>query len=107
MENCLFCKLVKKEIPTNFIYEDDKVVAFHDIHPMKPVHVLVIPRDHIQEFIAVEDPDVYKHLFSVVKKIIGEKELQDKGYKIVMNGGGAQEVNHLHIHIMGPITSTE
>lgn len=107
MENCLFCKIVRNEIPTNFIYEDDRVVAFHDIHPMKPVHVLVIPKDHIQEFIAVDDPDLYKQLFSVVKKLIGEKELQDKGYKIVMNGGGAQEVNHLHIHIMGPINSTE
>lgn len=103
MENCLFCKIIKGEISTEFVYQDDRVVAFADIHPKKPVHLLVIPKVHIKELIAVEDTTLYEQIFSVIKKLVNEQDLQDKGYKIMINGGGHQEVNHLHIHLMGPM----
>ncbi|MDQ5900649.1 MAG: histidine triad family protein [Patescibacteria group bacterium] len=104
MKDCIFCKIALGEIHTEFLYEDEYVVAFNDIHPVKPVHVLVIPKNHIAEFIAVEDTTLYQHLFTAVKKIIGEKELQTKGYRIIVNGGGAQDVDHLHVHVMGPVS---
>lgn len=103
MENCLFCKIVRKEIPTKLLYEDEEVIAFNDIHPAKPVHMLIIPKIHIPELIAVQDDALYAKLFNVVKELILARQLQDKGYKVIVNGGGSQDVNHLHVHVMGPM----
>lgn len=102
--DCVFCKIRDKIIPKEFIYEDDEVMVFPDIHPIKPVHLLVIPKKHMPEIISVEDGKIFGKLFEIVKKIVKEKELGNKGYRIVINGGGAQLINHLHLHLVGPIS---
>jgi histidine triad (HIT) family protein len=104
--DCIFCKIVNKEIPKEFVYEDDDVVSFADIHPVRPVHLLIIPKQHVSELVAVEQPELFQKLFTVVQKLIKKEGLTDKGYRISINGGGAQVVDHLHIHLMGPMTKT-
>ena len=106
MENCIFCKIAKREIPKEFTYEDENVMVFPDIHPVRPVHLLVVPKEHIEELIAVKNPEIFEKLLLVVQKMIKEHGLTKKGYRVSLNGGGAQVVPHLHIHIMGPMTKT-
>jgi histidine triad (HIT) family protein len=105
--DCLFCKIISKKIPSKVIYEDEDVLVFPDIHPAKPVHFLIIPKAHISELYAVEDPVIFQKLFSVIQNMIKREGLKDKGYRVSINGGGAQLIHHLHIHLMGPIKSTE
>ena len=106
MNDCIFCKIVKKELPSTTLYEDDDVLVFPDIHPVRPTHIIIIPKTHISELIAVETPELFSKIFTVVQKMIKEKGLTDKGYRVVINGGGAQIIDHLHIHVMGPMTKT-
>lgn len=106
MDNCIFCKIVKKEIPKEFVYEDEEIVAFADIHPIKPVHLLVIPKQHVSELATVKNPELLEKLFVVVQKLIEKEKLVGKGYRVTINGGGAQVIDHLHIHLIGPITKT-
>ncbi|GIM28075.1 histidine triad nucleotide-binding protein [Clostridium polyendosporum] len=105
MENCIFCKIIKGEIPSKKIYEDDKVIAFHDISPAAPVHVLVIPKEHIESanYITQENSKVIAHIFQVINKIVEELNISQGGYRIVNNCGndGGQTVNHLHFHVLG------
>jgi len=103
MKDCIFCKIVAKEIPAKIVFEDEFVLAFPDIHPIKPVHILLIPKKHVDEFVAVEDHELFKHIGKAIQHVIKEKELEDKGYKIMINGGGHQDINHLHIHLVGPM----
>jgi histidine triad (HIT) family protein len=105
MEDCIFCKIGKGELKTEFLYEDDDVMAFKDIHPVKPVHILIVPKGHVEDFLALEDPLLKEKLFSVVQTMAESAELDDKGYRVAINGGGAQEVPHLHLHLMGPMGS--
>lgn len=105
MSDCIFCKIVNDEIPTTKIYEDDKVVAFNDINPQSPVHILVIPKDHIPSMNDIDETNVeiLSHIIFSIKKIAKDKNLVDKGYRIVNNCGeqGGQTVNHLHFHLLG------
>ncbi len=103
MENCIFCKIRDKIIPKEFLYEDDDVMVFPDINPVKPVHILIIPKKHIEDFLQVEEPELFSKLMEVVQRMVKREGLKDKGFKIVINGGGAQIVPHLHIHLMGPM----
>ncbi len=103
MENCIFCKIREREIPTEFVYQDEEVMVINDVHPVKPVHMLVIPKKHIPEFNAVDDIVLFQKLGRIVQRMIREHGLSHVGYKIVINGGGSQEVDHLHIHLMGPM----
>lgn len=103
MLDCIFCKVIKGEFNTEFLYEDQEVVAFKDIHPVKPVHILIVPKAHIEDFLALEDPLLKEKLLTVAQTMAESAELDDKGYRVVINGGGAQEIQHLHIHLMGPI----
>lgn len=107
MENCIFCKIARGDISKEFTYEDEDVIVFPDLHPVKPIHLLIIPKNHVKEVAAVEDPALFSKLFQVVQKVIEEQGLGDKGYRIVINGGGAQEVDHLHIHLMGPMKAQD
>lgn len=104
MENCLFCKIIKGEIPTNKVYEDDEILAFKDINPKAPVHILVIPKKHISSAkeIKEEDEALIGKMFTVINKIADEFKLEN-GYRIVNNCGedGGQEVMHLHFHLLG------
>lgn len=106
MDDCIFCKIRDKQIPAKLLYEDDDVMVFPDIHPAKPVHLLIVPKAHIDDFATVSDQTLFSKLFNVVQRMIAREGLRDKGYRIVINGGGAQLVRHLHIHLMGPIGKT-
>lgn len=102
MSDCLFCKIVAGEIPSDKVYEDDDFVAFRDIHPKAPTHVLVVPKEHHATFDDVDDPFLYGMLMECVRRVAGELGL-DAGYRIVINvgEGGGQEIYHLHVHILG------
>ena len=104
MENCLFCKIINGEIPTNKVYEDDEILAFKDINPKAPVHILVIPKKHISSAKEIKEDDeaLIGKIFTVINKIAKEFNLEN-GYRIVNNCGedGGQEVMHLHFHLLG------
>lgn len=99
---CIFCKIVKGEIPKEFAYEDDMIVAFDDINPVAPVHLIIIPKKHIPDFFEVKDDKVYLALSKAIRHLIEKTGLSKKGYKIEVNGGGAQDIFHLHFHLFGP-----
>ena len=104
MENCLFCKIVAGEIPSTKVYEDDVVLAFRDIAPQAPTHILVIPKVHIPSVagITAENSAVVAHIFQVIPGI-AEKEGLVGGYRVISNCGpdAGQTVPHLHFHILG------
>lgn len=102
--DCIFCKIANKEMEKEFLYEDDDVMVFPDIHPSAPTHLLVIPKQHVTEFQAVEDPVLFQKVFSVVQKMIVRSGLRDKGHRIGINGGGVQDIDHLHVHLLGPVS---
>jgi histidine triad (HIT) family protein len=103
MNSCIFCKIGSGEMATEFLYEDEHVVAFSDIHPQAPIHQLVIPKQHVSEFLKLEDDSVLSSVRKAIQYLITTNNLQDKGYKVEVNGGGAQLVDHLHFHLMGPM----
>jgi len=102
--DCIFCKIVRGDIPAQRIYEDESSIAFADINPQAPVHVLLIPRRHIDSLAhaAAEDRELLGHLLASAAKIAAQQNLT-KGYRVVMNTGaeGGQTVDHLHLHILG------
>lgn len=104
MDDCIFCKIAKGEIPSNKAYEDDKVLAFYDLEPQAPVHILIIPKEHILSAaeITEENSGVVAHIFEVAAKLAKEKKL-DGGFRIVSNAGedAGQSVKHLHFHLLG------
>lgn len=104
MENCIFCKIVRNEIPAKIIYEDDDVIAFNDINPAAPVHFLIIPRIHIASLLDCEETHqaLLGRMLLLVPEIAKEQGCTD-GFRTIINTGrvGGQEVFHLHIHIIG------
>lgn len=102
MAECIFCKIVSKEIPSSFVYEDNDCVVFKDIHPKSKTHLLVVPRMHIDSIahLAETDADLVGKLFLVCKKVADKLNLP--GYNLQVNVGkeGGQEIFHLHIHLM-------
>ena len=105
MEHCIFCKIIRKEIPTEIVFENDDVLVFPDLHPRAPVHLLIIPKMHVEEFVKVEESELFKKVFDVVSLMIKKQGLEKDRYKITINGGGLQEVDHLHIHLYGKVAS--
>lgn len=105
MEDCLFCKIAKGEIPSKRVYEDEKVYAFYDINPEAPTHFLVIPKEHIESANDLNDNniDIVSHIFKVINKLVVELNIADTGYRIINNCGedGGQTVKHLHFHVIG------
>ena len=102
---CIFCKIIKSEAPANFVYKDDEMAVFHNIRPSAPVHVLIVPVEHIESVNALEE----KHSAIISKMMLKSKEIaqtlgiSDSGYKLVINvgSGGGQVIFHLHIHLIG------
>lgn len=101
MKDCIFCKIVNGEIPKEYAYEDDEIIVFDDIHPKTPVHLLIVPRKHIEDFFHSDDNTIFS-ITHAIKKLIDKEKLMGKGYTLEVNGGGYQIVNHLHFHLMGP-----
>lgn len=103
MSDCLFCKMVDGEIKPDIVYEDEAVLAFRDINPQAPVHVLVIPKTHIKSMNELDDSPLAGKLLQTAAKIARKEGLDDDGYRTVINCNvnGGQEVYHLHLHILG------
>ncbi|MEO2066179.1 MAG: histidine triad nucleotide-binding protein [Desulfurobacteriaceae bacterium] len=102
---CVFCKIVKGELPAKVVYEDDLVMAFHDINPQAPVHILVIPKEHIPTVNDLEErhKELIGHIFLVIKKIAKELGIDESGYRVLVNCNrdGGQEIYHIHFHLLG------
>lgn len=103
--DCLFCKIIAGDIPAKKVYENEYVLAFEDISPMAPVHVLIIPKKHIKDLNAIskENIDDIKNVMNAIKEVAKICGVYDSGYKIISNTGrdGGQEVPHLHFHLLG------
>ncbi|MEO8037214.1 MAG: histidine triad nucleotide-binding protein [Betaproteobacteria bacterium] len=103
-ENCIFCKIVRGEIPSRKVYEDDEILAFHDIQPMSPVHILAIPKEHIESMATLDDrhAGVVGRIMVLANRLAIEQGSPD-GFRVVCNSGriGRQDVYHLHIHVLG------
>lgn len=103
--DCLFCKIANKEVPAEIVYEDDKFIAFNDIKPVTPVHLLIIPKKHIPSINHLEsrDKELIGGLFLVAQKIARAEGVDKTGYRLIFNMGkdAGQTVDHLHLHLLG------
>ena len=111
MDNCLFCKIVRGDIPSTKVYENDKVYAFRDINPQAPVHILVVPKEHSANILeGVERKDgIMVALTEAIAEIVRQEGIDKTGFRVITNCGkdGAQSVEHLHFHILGGKQLTE
>ncbi|HAV42905.1 TPA: histidine triad nucleotide-binding protein [bacterium] len=105
MNDCLFCKIVEKEIPAKIVYEDERVVAFRDINPQAPTHILIIPRKHIPTTMDIGevDKELVGQMHLIAAGLAREEGLEDRGFRLVLNCNkdAGQEVFHLHLHLLG------
>jgi histidine triad (HIT) family protein len=103
-ENCIFCKIVRGEIPSRKVYEDDEILAFHDINPLAPVHVLAVPKEHVESMATLESRHVgvMGRLMVLAQRLATEQGSPD-GFRVICNTGriGRQDVYHLHLHVLG------
>lgn len=103
--SCLFCKISRKEIPAQIVYEDEQMLAFHDIRPQAPTHILLIPRKHIATINEVADQDalLLGQIMIKAKEIAKQQGIAESGYRLVynINAHGGQEVYHIHLHLLG------
>lgn len=103
--DCIFCKLANKEIPTNIVYENDLAVAFEDTNPQAPVHVLVVPKKHVESLndLTNDDGTLLTAMMEAIREVVSLKGVKESGYRVVANTGrdGNQTVPHLHWHILG------
>jgi histidine triad (HIT) family protein len=104
-EDCIFCKIINKQIPTEFLYEDDQLIVFKDINPLAPIHLLLIPKKHIRSINDLEDSDatIISDLIMTAKEMAEKMSVNKSGYRLFFNTekGGGQEVFHLHLHLIG------
>ena len=105
MTDCIFCKIITGEIPSQKLYQDELVTAFRDIHPVAPTHVLIIPNKHIPSVneVTIEDEAMLGHIYSVARQLAVQEGIQEQGYRLIVNTGphAGQEVYHLHLHLIG------
>lgn len=105
MEDCIFCKIINRELPSNIVYEDEEIIAFKDIAPVAPVHILVIPKKHISSLVDLkpEDEKVIGRIYSVINQIAEKEGVLNNGYRVIVNCGedGGQVVKHIHFHLLG------
>jgi histidine triad (HIT) family protein len=105
VEDCVFCKIIRRELPGKIIHEDETAVAIEDIRPQAPVHLLVLPKAHIENLGAVkpEDEALIGRLFGIAARLARERGLESRGYRTVINNGAGagQTVDHLHVHVLG------
>lgn len=100
--DCIFCKIVKHEIPSKIVLDDDDAIAIQDVNPQAPTHILILPKNHVANLSEAGNPTFLGSLFQKVQSIV-EREKLDNGYRVVVNTGtdGGQTVDHLHIHVLG------
>ncbi|MCD6148838.1 histidine triad nucleotide-binding protein [bacterium] len=102
---CIFCQIINKEAPAEIVYEDEKIIAFKDIHPVAPVHILVVPKRHIDsvEDLKEKDRELAGRLILVAKEVAQQFSINKSGYKLVFNvgRGGGQIIDHIHLHLIG------
>lgn len=101
-EDCVFCRIIKGEIPSNKVYEDEKMIAIYDVAPAAPVHVLLLPKEHTAN-VTTAAPELLAYMLGKVKSVAEQTGIAEKGFRLVINTGeeGGQTVNHLHIHVIG------
>lgn len=103
--DCLFCKIANKTLNTELVYEDDSIVAFNDINPKAPTHILIIPKKHIATLndLADDETELVGHIVQTAKHLAKENNIAEPGYRILMNcnKAGGQEVFHIHLHLLG------
>lgn len=111
MDNCIFCKIINHEIPSKVVYEDELVLAFEDVNPQAPVHVVVIPKKHVANVaeLALEDADLVKAVIDACVKVAEIKGIKESGFRLINNCGkdAGQTVLHAHFHVLGGTTFTE
>jgi histidine triad (HIT) family protein len=104
-DSCLFCKIVRSEAKANIVYDDEQVIAFRDIHPVAPTHILIVPRRHIESIndIHADDAPLIGHMFIIARQIARQENIHEGGYRIIVNTGpdGGQTVFHMHLHLIG------
>lgn len=103
MDDCIFCKIRDRIIPKVFTYEDKHIMVFPDINPVKPIHLLIVPKKHIRDFMDCNDIPLLIRVKGVMQKMILQNKLENRGYRLLVNGGGAQIVEHFHVHLVGPM----
>jgi len=105
VQDCIFCKIINKEIPTEFLKEDDELVVFKDIHPLAPVHLLIVPQKHIRSIndLLAEDRPIVSSMIMTAKDMAKQFSVDKSGYRLFFNveKGGGQEIFHLHLHLIG------
>lgn len=103
MEDCVFCKIASRVIPSTITFENDEFIAFPDLHPQAPTHILVIPKKHIRSLNEVDDDKVIVKMIKTAQQIARDKDIYDRGYRLVINTGkeGGQVIQHLHLHLLG------
>ena len=105
MEDCIFCKIINGEIPSEKVYEDEEILAFKDINPAAPGHILVIPKKHIKSLLEVneEDSKIIAKIYEVINNIVKDMKMEEDGFRVIVNCGkdAGQEVMHLHFHLLG------
>ncbi len=103
MDDCIFCKIARGEIPSSKVYENDRVFAFRDIHPQAPVHVLVIPKEHVSNILEGVANGMTADLMEAVAQVAKLEGIEESGFRVITNCGkdGAQSVQHLHFHVLG------
>jgi histidine triad (HIT) family protein len=102
----IFCKIRDRIVPKKFTYEDEDLMVFPDIHPLKPIHLLIVPKKHIEDFMDLQDDKLLAKIRKVIQNLVRKEKLENRGYRVVINGGGAQFVDHLHFHLLGPLSKT-
>lgn len=104
MEDCIFCKIINREIPSKIVYEDEKVIAFNDVNPAAPIHILVIPKKHIPTLLGVpeDENELISYIYQIINKIAQEYGFAEKGFRVIANCGedSGQEVQHIHFHVL-------
>ena len=105
MENCVFCKIINREIPSEIVYEDENVIAFKDVNPAAPIHILVVPKNHIETLLDVsqQDIDIIAYIYQIINKIARDNGFAKNGFRVIANCGkdSGQEVMHIHFHVLG------
>lgn len=103
--DCIFCKIAKHEIPANTVYEDEDVIAFKDINPQAPIHLLIVPKEHVASIMEIteDNKEIVNKIIKVAQNLAQQNNIDNKGFRLVVNTGddGGQTVKHLHFHLLG------